>query len=143
VEKTSTAVAEALKQAHGTLLEDLRTLEDAVHKSSKDAGGLCARLMATRPHLVEHFKFEEQNGYMEVVRKREPRLERAIQQIAEEHGQITQSLDSLIGETRGSGEIRDGFREKLRAWIKGVRGHEARENELVQGAFNLDITAED
>jgi hypothetical protein len=144
VEKTSSSIAEALKQAHRTLLADLRTLENAARRSAKtDPAELSTRLAATRTHLADHFKFEEQDGYMDAVRKREPRLERVIQQIAEEHGDITQSLDALIGEVRGAGELGDAVREKVRTWIKRVRRHEARENELVQGAFNLDISAED
>jgi hypothetical protein len=93
--------------------------------------------------LTEHFGYEEQKGYMDVVRKREPRLERAIQQLAEEHGQLRQSLDGLIGQAGTATGLNDNLRELIREWIERVRRHEIRENDLVQDAFNLDIGAED
>jgi hypothetical protein len=94
-------------------------------------------------HLTEHFRFEEQNGYMDVVREREPRLERTIQQLAEEHGQLTRSLDALIKEAGKATSLGDALREAILSWIECVRQHEARENDLVQDAFDLDIGVED
>jgi hypothetical protein len=35
------------------------------------------------------------------------------------------------------------LRQEVRAWIERVRQHEARENDLVQEAFNRDIGTED
>lgn len=102
-----------------------------------------ARLGAARTHITEHFRFEEQNGYMDRVRKHEPRLERAIQQLGDEHRQLAQSLDALIEQARVATSLDEAFREKVRAWVEGVRQHEVRENDLVQDAFNLDIGAED
>jgi len=138
------SVAEALGKAHVALLADLRELEQAVRPSSgEDLAGLRARLGAAHAHITEHFRFEEQNGYMDAVRKREPRLERTIHQLAEEHGQLRQSLEALIGEARGVTSLGDTLREGIQGWIERVRQHEFRENNLVQDAFNLDIGAED
>jgi hemerythrin-like domain-containing protein len=141
---TQNSVAEALSRAHAALLQDLRTLEEAVRPSSGEGlPELRARLGATHTHIAEHFRFEEQNGYMDAVRKREPRLERTVQQLAEEHRQLTQSLDALIGEARTAANLDDSFRERVVAWVEEVRQHEIRENDLVQDVFNLDIGAED
>jgi hemerythrin-like domain-containing protein len=103
---------------------------------------LRARLGATQTHVTEHFRFEEQNRYMDVVRKREPRLERAIQQLAEEHCQLAQSPVVLIELARAATSLDDSFREAVRRWVECVRQHEARENDVVLDAFNLDIGAE-
>jgi hypothetical protein len=144
VGKAVTSVAEALGRAHAALLEDLRKLEEVVHAiSDARLAELRARLGVTRMHLTEHFRFEEQSGYMDVVRKREPRLERAVQQLADEHGQLRQTLDALIGELGSATHLDEALREKIPAWIKQVREHETRENDLVQDAFDLDIGAED
>jgi Hemerythrin HHE cation binding domain len=142
--KTEKAVVEALGQAHGALLADLRQLEQAIGPSSGEGlKELRARLAAAQAHITAHFRIEETNGYMDAVRKREPRLERTIQQLAEEHGQLGHSLDVLIGQARAAAGLGDGLREGIRDWIECVRQHEMRENSLVQDAFNLDIGAED
>lgn len=111
-----------------------------------DFGGvpeLSARLLATQRHVSEHFRFEEQNGYMGAVRKREPRLEHTIQQLEEEHRQLLRSLETLLGVVQAATSLDNVFREKVRAWVERVRHHEARENEVIQDAYNQDISAED
>jgi hypothetical protein len=144
MEKAEMSVAEALGRAHAALLEDLRKLEEVTRPDS-GAGltELRAQLAATRAHVTEHFRFEEQNGYMDAVRKREPRLERTIQQLADEHRQLAQSLEALIEQARAATSLGDSLRDEVREWIERVRRHEIHENDLVQDAFNLDIGAED
>ena len=142
--RTENSVAEALSQSHVALLADLRGLKQAVRPFSEEGlGELRTRLGAAHAHIAEHFRFEEQNGYMDAVRKREPRLERTIQQLVEEHGQLRRSLDALIGEATAATSLGDTLREEIREWIERVRQHEIRENDLVQDAFNLDIGGED
>jgi hypothetical protein len=144
VARTENSVAEALSRAHAALLEDLRKLEETdLPGSGEGLAELRARLDATRAHLTEHFRFEEQNGYMDAVREREPRLERTVQQLAEEHRQLAQSLAALIEEARVAASVGAKLREEVREWARRVRQHEMRENELVQDAFNLDIAPED
>jgi DNA-binding transcriptional ArsR family regulator len=144
MERTGSSVAEALSRAHAAVLEDLRKLEEASRGASPEGlAELRARLGGTHTHLSEHFRFEEQNGYMDTVRKREPRLERAIQLLAEEHGQLTRALDALLREAGTATSLDDTFREEVQGWVQRVRQHEARENDLVQDAFVLDIDAED
>ena len=144
MERTENSVAEALARAHVALLADLRVLEQSARPSSGEGlADLRARLGATQTHVTEHFRFEEQNGYMEAVLKREPRLERAIQQLAEEHRSLAQSLAVLVERAKAGTSLDDPFREEVRGWVERVRQHEAREKEVVQDAFNLDIGAED
>ena len=142
--RAENSVAEALRRAHAALLEDLRKLEEAARPDSGEGPAeLRARLGATRAHVTEHFRFEEQNGYMDAVRKREPRLERKIEQLAEEHRELAQSLERLIEHAGAATSLDDPFREEVRGWVERVRQHEVRENDVVQDAFNLDIGAED
>jgi hemerythrin-like domain-containing protein len=137
-------LAEALERAHAALLEDLFKLEEVALSASGDGlVVLRARLDATNTHILQHFAFEEENGYLDAVRKREPRLERAIQQLAEEHRQLRQSIEALVGEARAATSLDPVLREGVRRWIKNIRQHEARENDLVLGAFNQDISPED
>src|SRR6516164_2978409 len=96
--RTETSIAEALSRAHDALLNDLGMLCESVDPASgQTPDGLRARLSTTQAHITEHFRFEEQNGYMDKVRKREPRLERIIRELAEEHSQLRSSLEELIG----------------------------------------------
>jgi hypothetical protein len=137
-------VAEALGRAHAKLLTDLRLLEEAVlSESGQGLMQLHARLARTYNDIADHFRFEEQDGYMAAVRKREPRLERAIRELAGEHAQLTESLNTLMAKAKIATTLDDELRQQLRAWVERVREHEARENQLVQGAFNLDIAGED
>lgn len=145
MDRTATVVTEALRQAHTALLADMQKLEEKAVRlaSTQSVAELRDRLRATRTHIAAHFRFEEQNGYLDTVRKREPRFDRAIQQLVEEHRQLTQSLDGLIGEAGTATTVDDPLRKKIREWIDHVRQHEIRENDLVQDAFIQDISAED
>ena len=138
------SAAEALMRAHLALRKDLGKLEEAARPASgAGAAELRARLGATRTHVVEHFRFEEENGYLDAVAKREPRLERAVQQLADDHRRLAQSLDALVEEARVAPHLDDTFRGKVLTWMEQLRRHEDRENDLVQDAFNTDIGAED
>jgi len=142
--KPVTSIAEALCKAHATLLEDLTKLEEAARPDSGEGmAELRTRLGATKAHVTDHFRFEEQNGYMDVVRKCEPRLERTIQQLALEHCQLAQSLEELIEQSTVATSLTDLLRDEVRGWVEGVRQHEARENDVVQDAFYQDIGTKD
>ena len=144
MEKLPPSLAEAMSRAHVALLEDLRALEGASRQESGEGlTGLRDRLAATLNHVAAHFRFEEENGYMDVVRTREPRLEHAVQQLGEEHRQLKQSLEALLGEARTATVLAPALGEKVRGWLGQIRRHEARENEVVQNAFNMDLGAED
>lgn len=140
---TERTVAKGLGLAHATLLEDLRSLEEVARSRSRGVADLSDYLVAIRKHVTEHFRLEEQNGYMDVVRTREPRLERAIQQLSAEHRQLLASLETLINEANAAVSLDNTLREKVRDWVERVRQHEARETDLVQEAFTLDLGAED
>jgi hypothetical protein len=138
------SLVEKLTRAHAALLDDLRGLEETVDpKSRLDLGQLGTRLAVAQAHVNEHFRFEERNGYMDRVRRREPRLEREIECLAEEHLELEQSLSRLFERAGTANGPMTALRQEVLDWIKRVRQHEARENDLVQGAFNLDIGAED
>lgn len=138
------SVVEALRKAHINLLKDLAGLVDAVHSSlGTDAVEMRSLLERTRTHILEHFRFEEQNGYMDAVLHREPNLARTVENLREEHRQLAQEMEALIERTRTGRHLEDAFRDQVRSWLESVRRHEARENTLVQDAFNVDFSALD
>jgi len=138
------SLAEALAKAHVALLKDLRQLDEVSRLPSPGSfAEMTTRLAAAREHIAEHFRFEEQNGYLDVVRRREPQMDRTIEELHEEHRQLLLSLNALLEEARAYGGAEGTFREKVRAWVRRVRQHESRENSLVQDAFTTDIGTED
>jgi predicted nucleic acid-binding Zn-ribbon protein len=138
------SVVEALREAHLALLKDLAGLEDAARSSvGTDSAEMRSRLERARSHITEHFRFEEQNGYMDAVLDHEPNLARIVENLREEHRQLAQELEGLIERTMTGRHLEVAFRDQVRSWIEGVRRHEHRENSLVQDAFNVDFGAED
>lgn len=141
---TPLSVAEALGRAHGTLLGDVDKLEAAAQSTAPGSlGDLRARLGVTLIHVTDHFRFEEEDGYMDAVTKRRPNLEPTVHHLAEEHGQLFRFLKSLIEQARAAGKLDDQLRDEVREWIRHLREHEIRETDLVQEAFNQDFDAED
>jgi hypothetical protein len=128
--------AEALQKEHTDLLRDLHELESAIGSGSREGPAeIVTRLGQVRTHLANHFRFEEQGGYMAPVLKEEPRFGRVIQELLAEHGKIAQALDELIYEVSRAQSWEVVPLEKIRVWIGQVRHHEACENNLVQEAY--------
>jgi hypothetical protein len=131
-----------LARAHAVLLEDLQNLENVIRApASGRPARLATQLRRLRRHLGEHFRFEERDGYMSAVRKREPQLDREVTGLLAEHRQLAKDLDALRDQARQDQESVPAA--EIQAWIERVRSHEARENALVEEVFNRDTIAED
>jgi hemerythrin-like domain-containing protein len=142
--KLQASLADALSRAHQELREDLRELEKAVGPTSWEAPAqMVTRLDGLRDHLTEHFRLEEENGYLDSVRQRQPSRGREIDELKEEHRLLALFLDALLREAQEAKNLSDAFGDRVRAWVARVRHHESHENRLVQEAFNQDISAED
>lgn len=127
--------------AHAKLFANLRALQEVATNPSADVATVQERLNKAGRDLAEHFRLEEEGGYLEAVRQRDPRLNRAIGDLLKEHRTIVKSLDELThrdGRLRHVVDLRDG----IMAWIASVRRHERHENTLVQDAFNVDLAGE-
>ena len=141
--KFQATFGDALLRGHRALLRDLQALQKATQpRREGQPAELAACLDRTRGDLAEHFRFEEENGYLGAVLQLHPHLARVVGRLAEEHGELLRSLDALRAEARSAG-AGDVPREKVIRWIQRVRLHERRENILVQDAFCLDLSAED
>lgn len=126
---------EALHEAHADLLSDLQELEKEVGSESERPTALSKFLGNLRTHITDHFRFEEEGGYMAQVLKEEPQFQPMADELLEEHRQLTETLDTIIQEVTKAPSVRDGLRKKVKGWIKQIRHHEARENHLVQEAY--------
>jgi hypothetical protein len=136
--------AEEMARAHTKLLSDLGELAHAIrttsHTSLKE---LRARLGRARTDLAEHFRLEEQDGYMDAVKGRSPSQNRAIERLLGEHKQLLKTLDGIVTLASRSAEFSDRLRNKTLLWIQRVHAHERQENELMQDALSNEIAAED
>ena len=135
------AGAEGLRQAHARLRKDLGELEAAARAPAGAAApALGALLRRARAHLAEHFRFEEENGYMTAVLQRDPNQGRRVEQLRDEHRRLFAALEALL-DAAGQGVTATGA--KVLEWVADVRRHEEREDTLVQDVFNVDTGAED
>jgi hypothetical protein len=133
---TDKSFAEALHEAHNNLFRDLQELERAVGPGPEASPAeLGASLEKVRSHLAEHFRFEEDGGYMAPVLAEEPRFTSLAEELLAEHGQMAQALDAIVREVARSFAVQEGSRQKVRAFVGQVRHHESRENNLVQEAY--------
>jgi hypothetical protein len=140
--KVQRAGAEGLRQAHARLRKDLGELEAAARAPAGAAApALGALLRRARAHLAEHFRFEEENGYMTAVLQRDPNQGRRVEQLRDEHRRLFAALEALL-DAAGRGAT-DAGRAKVLEWVAAVRRHEEREDALVQDVFNVDTSAED
>jgi hypothetical protein len=144
VNRNIEALAKALGRAHAALLHDLTNLEEAAQpKSPMSRPELRARLAKAQERVLAHFRFEEQDGYMDAVRTREQRLTHTIDELASDHHRLVTALDAIVHDASVGTSADEDLRCRVREWVNELTRHELRENHVVQDAFNSDITAED
>src|SRR5262249_38925451 len=142
--KVKTSPATALLEAHHALLKDIAALEPFLQSNAPaPPDEVLRRLETLRGDLGKHFRFEEQNGYMQEVLAQAPQHERRVESLREEHDKLWQALAALLRQAKDAPALGEDFRQKVRGWIDQMRDHERRENLLVEEAFNTDVPAED
>lgn len=134
---TPTSPEESLRQAHVSLLADLQQLSGAT--AGMTFADLRTQLLKARQDLLEHFRLEEEDGYLDVVRRKEPNLEPTLAKLLKEHRKLVQELDDLLAKVEQPHSPLDTAQRRVRLWIHDVRGHEIRENHLIQDAFVHDL----
>jgi hypothetical protein len=136
-----------LDDEHVSLLAQLGCLEEKPEPGTADCAGLLVgRLTEVQASLQRHFRFEEEGGYMSRILADAPYLHRAAQELLAEHTRLSNYLASLITAAAGvppESHVTPALRERVSQWVLLVRGHEARENRLIQQACNQDIGADD
>jgi len=134
---------DALLQTHRALLKSLHALGVVSQTMTEDRQSLLACLDTTRDRLAEHFRFEEQSGYLASVLEYQPHLKRTVGRLAQEHDELLHCLDELRAEARTSQAVAMLLRQKVSRWIQRVRRHERREDVLVQDAFIVDLNGDE
>jgi hypothetical protein len=126
-------------RAHAALHEDLQAIKQALSTPAEAR----RQLFALRAHVLDHFRQEEQGGYMAPVLAAQPQQERVVRRLLAEHHRLAIALEELVREAAEAAAIDDGFRARVCAWAEDLRRHEADENVLVEDAFNRDVGSED
>jgi hemerythrin-like domain-containing protein len=135
---------EAMRRVHEVLRDDLQKLQGEIQSAARTGiVDLCDQLGRVRDHIASHFRLEEQDGYMDVVARRQPGLNRAIRHLGDEHAGLLEALDVLIAEASRATTVDDRLCKRISAWLESVRSHEDRENHLIEDAFNVDIGPSD
>lgn len=106
-----------------------------------DPNALVPQLTELRRLLGVHFAREEaDDGLYEIVGEVAPHLLSGVQRLFDEHRELAASVDELLATTR---ELCGGPLAEILAAVGGLAGrlhrHEAKENELVSGAFYDDL----
>jgi hypothetical protein len=127
-----------MHRVHAALRHDLDGLPQAL-SSPAEASRYLGEL---RAHLAQHFRCEEDGGYMAAVLQRKPQSERAVQRLLGEHRPMIEVLDVLVREATMVDRISDDFRRRVAEWAELLRRHESEENVLVEDAFNQEFGTE-
>lgn len=140
--KSTHPTAASLDRSHASLLDELPRLEQLLGRDAW-VQDLSAELKGLRGLVLDHFRSEEQGGYMETIRQENPRLEHRVAHLAQEHGSLSDSLEEILGTAAEVLRKEQDLRTQVANWILKLRDHETREIDLVQDAFNQDIGNKD
>lgn len=133
---TGTALAR-----HQAFLDDLDAL--GAESGNMSMAELRNRMFKTRQVLQEHFDYEEQQGYLNAVGSRDPKLAGVIQSLQQEHQQLRQALDRLLWRFEHPHTVAPTLRAEFQKWVADVRRHETQEHELIEDAFARDYGSAD
>jgi hemerythrin HHE cation binding domain-containing protein len=127
--------SDQLLRTHAALLTSLEGIKEALHSPAETL----RYLLRLRGIVLDHFIHEEEGGYMAPVLRLQPQQERTVRALLGEHRRMAEALDALVLEAGAAKMIEDEFRERVQAWAKELRRHEANESALVEEAFNRDV----
>jgi hemerythrin-like domain-containing protein len=85
-----------LVEAHHSLMEAVDGLEKALRRPGCSASQLARLLAFIRLHTLDHFRLEEEGGYMKEVLEQHPFLARNVAKLLHEHGVMAAALDRII-----------------------------------------------
>ena len=138
----SVSVFESIDAEHRELDLQYEAIDTLLAGTTIDAAVLCRHATDLAAVLKSHFEREEQDGYFDEIIEQAPRTSREVAALEAEHtelldrltqlaGRLSKAVDSAADCTRLSREFRD--------FLSDCRGHEERENALIQDAWLTDI----
>ena len=144
MEKTDKAPGLDLLKVHKVLEAELEKLDKTVSPAAQTAlTDLYTCLDKIHSHLLHHFQFEDEGGYMADVVSMAPQKNRLVEDLHAEHKVLGEEIGHLVDQAKVVEGSLDALRQKITAWVAKVEAHEHQENTLVQEAYNLDIGNKD
>lgn len=117
-----TTPGEAAAHDRVALAEDVRTL----------MGNL-------RAHFSEEEQSELYNGFSEEF----PRYAETLDRLQKEHDEVMGELEAVLGQLKGNSVEARAISERFAKTIAALENHEAKENEILQQAYNEDLGGPD
>jgi hemerythrin-like domain-containing protein len=149
-ERQHPEILDEVKRRRKTLHDALVHLEEAI--SSPGSGRIpqwTAQVLKDMHEIRDAFDqhiliTEKPDGLYEEILGRAPRLQHAVEQLKEEHPQISQAIDEMIErlehiEIGGEDWTLDQARDDLQRFIGRVIRHRQKGADLVWEAYNVDI----
>jgi hypothetical protein len=125
---------------HQSLLDRLLEVEQAVRpEADLDLEALRSQLTEMRTEAFAHFQAEELEGPVGALARSEPRFERSVRRLIEEHRELEQSLETLMEAAAVAERVDEPLVAKVRRWVQRARRHEIDEDELLMAAANQDL----
>jgi hypothetical protein len=109
-------------------------------------GELASRLVELRDILADHFRREEQGGYMTPALSAAPQLARQVSELQSQHEVLLERIDDLVSRLRCCDPAFPGWqvaKEEFEEILSDLREHEVAENMLMQSAFEQDVGVAD
>ena len=107
------------------------------------SSSLLETLSSLREHLEKHFEFEESGGFMDEVVKALPNVSQQVEALRRDHQIIAYEVNDLYKRAErlilDTGPTSKGIGEDIRHFLRALREHEKKENELVLRVFLNDV----
>lgn len=100
------------------------------------------RIQKLRDGLAEHFRQEEDGGYLEEAAARNPPLAPQAEALQAEHRVLLKMADALLADARRAEPppaVWNRLNNDYQQFEQRLRAHEAAEEALLQRAFNEDL----
>jgi iron-sulfur cluster repair protein YtfE (RIC family) len=137
-------IADEHRRLH-VCLEEVKAALSATPGAAAVAG-LASTLAELGPFLRAHFANEEAEGLFDRIQAAWPHAAAACERLRGEHSSLVARLERLQAETeRGSAsaESLSRLRDEARSLVKDLGRHEELENELITGALDDAMAAQD
>ena len=118
--------------------------DDAVEEWRR---ALLDELSAFKGQLLSHFHHEEEGGFLLDVLREVPNVERRVQTLRLEHGEMASDLDAILDKLRemdlADREAIESVGRGVRTLVETLRHHEIEEQHLVQRTYYREYGAGD
>ena len=131
------------KELH-RILDEIRSLCDRLAAPEQAVGNavhLQQIVHRLRAFLQRHFQQEEDGGWLEEAAARIPRLSHSLTELEKQHRELLRQTDQVIAQLELPPHELFAAVPKLTALVDAIKGHEAREEEVLSQALTKTWTS--